>query len=128
MRGPLFYELAGCIVCLVFELMSIEQSIHEHKFGAAIILSVVTLGGYITMLYVICFYADNLSSRSAEVAGIMSGDLMWYKLTIQQQKMMCIIIRRAQKNFTLNGYGIFDCSMEVFLNVIMTIFFMKLCI
>lgn len=54
---------------------------------------------------------------SYEISQIIYSDLQWFNLPILQQKRLVLIIGRAQKTFRLNGFGIFDCSLEMFWKV-----------
>lgn len=51
-----------------------------------------------------------------EVGDIFYNSL-WYKLPSQEQKLLILPIQRSQKLFRLNGFGIVDCSLEVFSSV-----------
>lgn len=120
MTAPVFFELSTCIICTVLELLTIDQSIQHGRFvvfDVTIITSITLLGLHLTIVFILCFYGEALSAQSFQVTDIIYSNLLWYKLPVQKQRILDIPIRRAQKIFRLKGYGIFDCSMDLFLKV-----------
>lgn len=120
MTAPVFFELSTCIICTVLELLTIDQKIQNERFvvfDVTIITSITLLGVHLSIVFILCFYGEELSAQSFQVTNIIYSNLLWYKLPVQKQRFLDIPIRRAQKIFRLKGYGIFDCSMELFLKV-----------
>lgn len=118
MTGPLFFDLSSCIIATVFELLSIDNDIQNQRYDSNTFTNVSTLGLHNTMLFILCHFSEKFTDRSYDVGDVIYSDLLWYKLSIRQQKLLILPIRRAQKLFRLRGYGIFDCSLELFLKVI----------
>lgn len=117
MTGPLFFELSSCIIGTVFELLALDQTIQDQQLDATVVVSANALSIHVSMVYILCHYAEKLTAQSIEVSRMVYYDLLWYKLSVRQQKNIIMPLRRAQKLFKLDGYGIFACSMELFLNV-----------
>lgn len=117
MTGPLFFDLSSCIIATVFELLSIDNDIQNQRYDSNTFTNVSTLGLHNTMLFILCHFSEKFTDRSYDVGDVIYSDLLWYKLSIRQQKLLILPIQRAQKLFRLRGYGIFDCSLELFLKV-----------
>lgn len=117
MNGPLFFELSSCIVGFVFELLAMEQAFQDHQFDGTVALNLSALGIHMCMLVILCHFSEKFTDRSNEVGEMVYSEVFWYKLPIAQQKTLIFVIRRAQQHFRLRGYGIFDCSLEMFLKV-----------
>lgn len=123
MSGPLFFELLCVIVITVCELLSLDYAITEHQFDSMLILIVCCLLIHMSMLSLLSHHSENLTTKSYDIANITYLDLQWYNLTVSQQKLLVLPIIRAQKTFRLEGFGILDCSLEMFLKVISMNFF-----
>lgn len=117
MTGPLFFELSSCIIGTVCELLALDQTIQEQQIDASVFVSADALGIHVSMVYILCHFAEKLSNQSFNVTRIIYYDLVWYNLSVERQKCMVLPICRSQESFKLTGYGIFDCSMEIFLKV-----------
>lgn len=63
-----------------------------------------------------CYYASRISHTvGLNAAHAYSSN--WYLFTIDQQRCLQMILTHAQVKRNFTGYGIIDCSMEVFLMV-----------
>lgn len=118
MNGPLFFELLSVIIIIVCELLSLDYAIKEHQFDSMLILIGCCFLIHLLMLSVLCHHSENLTTKSYEIGNITFLDLQWYNLSVSQQKLLVLPIARAQKTYRLEGFGIFDCSLEMFLKVI----------
>lgn len=117
MNGPLFFIFAICIIAIAFELLALDQAVQEQHFGEADFLNLSAFVIHMIMLNVFCQYSEKFTDRSYEVADMVYTEIFWYKLSIAQQKSLIFMIHRAQKQFRLKGYGIFDCSLDLFSKV-----------
>lgn len=70
----------------------------------------------IMLNYISCSHAQRLTDRSFEVTQYIYNTF-WYRLPCDQQKIVKMIIHRAQIPFYFHGYQIFTCSMATFLTV-----------
>lgn len=123
MSGPLFFELLGFIIITVSELMAVEHAIKEQQFDSTLILTGTGMLINTSTLSFLCNYSEHLTTKCNEVASITYSDLLWYGLPVSQQKLLTLPLSRAKGTFRLDGFGIFNCSMEVFLKVNRTCLF-----
>lgn len=117
MAGPLFFLLSSIILGIVFELLALDQAIQEQQIDGAVAINISALGVHMSMLLVLCHYSEKLTNLSYAVGDMVFCEIAWYKMSIEHQKILIFLIRRAQKSFRLRGYGLFDCSLEVFQKV-----------
>lgn len=123
MSGPLFYELSSIIIGTVCELLALDQIYQEKKIDSSAFVSANGLMIHVSTVYILCLYAEQLTTQTFELIKLFYCDLLWYNLSINQQKFMIFIICRSQKNFRMTGYGIYSCSMELFLTVRIIVYF-----
>lgn len=116
MSGPLFYELAGCIVYIAFILFALDQSMKEMNFDTLLTIDCLMTTNFLN--FILCHFSEELTQRSFDVADIIFKS-KWYKLSIKQQQLLVMPIHRSQKEFRLKGHKIIECSMETFLTVYM---------
>lgn len=117
MSGTLFIELSSCVIVTVIELLSIDYMV-QHGHGDLIIITNITaLSLHMGMMHILCFFAEKYTTQIFQTSPLIYCDLLWYKLLIHQQRSMILSIRRAQKQFRLTGFGIFDVSLETYLKV-----------
>lgn len=114
MKGILFYQMVNCVVDVVFDLISLDQTLHQ--LNTSTVHSIATLFILLALAFIFCYYADRVTVDLLAVSDIFYNSL-WYKLPFQEQKMLILPIRRAQKKFRLTGYTVFECSIEVFVKV-----------
>lgn len=91
------------------------QLIKNLSFG--IMMSLNSLISQLVHNFVICYFANEVSVRSLDVADVVY-DSMWYSLSIKNQKHLRTWIQRSQRSFFFDGFGIITCSMPTFLTVI----------
>lgn len=126
MSGPLFFELSGSTTLIVLCALGMDQTLHSHQINVTDAVPVAGLTVFPLLLYMVCRYGENLTRKLQEVADIMYMDSNWYNLTHFQQKYVLLAVGRGQKNLHLVGYGIVDCSLEVFIKVIFIGFFLHI--
>lgn len=125
MSGPLFIQLSCCIIDTVMELLTIDYVIQQKHVDTPFFANLGTLSIHMTMVFILCSYADKFTTQSAQVIQIIYDNLLWYNLGVDEQKSIILPIRRAQKHFHLDGFGIFDANMQTFLTVKSKIFSKK---
>lgn len=118
MSLPLFIELSSCIISTVLELLAIDYMFQEKHIDTTFATSAGTLSIHMTMVFILCFYAEKYTNQSFEVVNTVYCDLLWYNLSKNQQIFIILAIRRSQQQFWLEALGIFNGSMEIFLKVI----------
>lgn len=114
MQSVLFYQLVICVLFIAFSLFSLDQSMHEINFNT--FLSTIAVLVALTPTFIYCYYADGVTADLHRVGDIFY-QLLWYKLTNQEQKLLILPMQRAQQIFRMKGYGIVDCSLQIFLTV-----------
>lgn len=117
MSGPLFFELLSVIIIIVFELLALDYAIMVKQFDSMLILIGCCLIMHMSTLFILCHHSECLTTNSNEISKFIYCDCQWYKLPNSQQKLLTLPISRSQKPFRLDGFGIFDCSQEMFLKV-----------
>lgn len=81
---------------------------------------------YILSINFILSYFITTLTTNGHLIGDIAYDSLWYQLPNNEQFIVQMIIRRAQKPFTLNALGVFSCSLETFLTVIYSEYTAKL--
>lgn len=66
--------------------------------------------------FVTCNYATNVTQKIYSVSDLVYN-VQWYRFPTNEQRLLILIIKRAQKIILLDGYGIITCSMITFLQV-----------
>lgn len=117
MSGTLFIELTSCIVETVIELLSLDYMVQQRHVEITIFTNIVGLSVHVSMVYILCFYAEKYTNQAYQITHLTYFDLLWFKLPIRHQKTTVLPIYRAQKQFRLTGFGIFDVSMETYVKV-----------
>lgn len=114
MEVTLFFKTLSCIIAIAFNLYVLEVS------GTVNMEAVVAIVDMLLSIAVtfVCFYiAEWISIYMLDIADIFY-DSPWYRLPVEQQKLLVLPIQRAQRQFRLKGLGMFDCSLAVFSSVI----------
>lgn len=70
--------------------------------------------------YMLCYYVTTITINVMSI-GDKIYDLRWYQLSHSEQYIVRMLIRRSQKPFELKGLGVFVCSLETFVLVIIRI-------
>lgn len=106
--------MLNCVIDVVFDLISLDQTLHQ--LNTTTVHNIATLFTVLALAFIFCYYADRVTVDLLEVSDIFYNSL-WYKLPFQEQQLLILPIRRAQKKFRLKGYTVFECSIEVFVKV-----------
>lgn len=114
MAAPLFFQLLVFTVFIAFSLLSLDQGLHDLSFEIVQSLNCLLVQIYLNFTF--CSYADNMSRRTSGVADIVYNSI-WYKLPATDRKLLTLIIMRAQVPFYLNGFHLFNCSLNSFQKV-----------
>lgn len=116
MQSILFYQLALCVLFSAFSLFAFDQSFSSHGINYNTVLSLTILLCALNPTFFYCYFADGLTADLLEVGDIFF-ESMWYELPKQEQKLLISPIQCAQRIFRMKGYGIVDCSLEMFTKV-----------
>lgn len=66
--------------------------------------------------FIICYFADTVTYASLNIANILY-DMNWYEFSIEERKLILIMIQRAQITFHFKGNNSIACSLHTFLKV-----------
>lgn len=66
--------------------------------------------------YILGYFSDKVSFASLNVANIVY-DMNWFKFSVEEQKLILIMIQRAQTQFHFRGNDSIVCSLHTFLKV-----------
>lgn len=100
---------------MAFVMLTIEQNIQHFTsvtFFCFIAFLTQTLTNFVTYRT-----AELFLEYSLRFSRIIHASF-WYRLQVNQQKLLLFTIKRADKSFILKGSAIVDVNMEVFANVI----------
>lgn len=75
------------------------------------------LSGCITQLFMYSFYGTILTQEGLQVAHSICTHFNWYEFSPRNRKILLLFIQRAQKPVTLTGMKVFDCSLDTFMKV-----------
>lgn len=115
LSGSYFFQMMVCAVFIAVVLSSLDEQI-ESLAIEVIVVNLFSLLLELLLNYFSCAYAQEVTTYAAELAEITYTS-EWYRLPMEQQKIIQFMIFRAQEPFYLNGYQIFMCSMPTFLAV-----------
>lgn len=122
MKGILFYQMINCVINVAFDLFSLDQTLNERSTDT--VHCIATLFSILLLAFIFCYYADRVTSDLLGIGDSFYNSL-WYKSPFREQKLLILLIRRAQKEFRLTGFEIFDCSIEMFVMVCQNYFLLK---
>lgn len=117
MSGPLFFELLSVIIIIVLDLLALDYAIQKKQFDSTLILVGSCLSIHMSTLSLLCHHSECLTTKSNEIADNIYSNLQWFNLPVSQQKLLLLSIGRAHRTFRLDGFGILDCSLAMFLRV-----------
>lgn len=114
MKAALFFQLLICVLFIAFGLFALNQTLIELNFNTYDCMIALLSALFSTFVY--CYYADGVTTDLMDICNIFYSSL-WYKLPSREQKLLILPIMRSQILFRLNGFGVINCSLEVFASV-----------
>lgn len=121
MSVVIFGVLLNCLLSLALILFSVDQS---DAIDFTIIFNLECLLTIIIICYIYSYFSETITINSFKI-GEDVYDSLWYVMPMKQQKAMILIIAQSQKEFRLSALGMVDCSLEIFLAVIINLFSLK---
>lgn len=103
-------------ICLLLAMLILVKFQAWGNFDGNFFVIVCVVVLSIMCIFPYCFYASQLSLDLEEIA-IRAFHSKWYKHPVELQKYMTQIIAYAQIRRSVYGFGIFRCSLEVFMKV-----------
>lgn len=114
MTGILFFQLLGSVVIIALTIFAFDQPCPTYTH---LLVNVNVFASTMIMCYVYCYFSERFTERAFDI-GDMSYNSLWYKMSMKEQKLVGLVIRQAQKEFRMSGYGIIKCSLGAFQSVI----------
>ncbi|XP_031622714.1 uncharacterized protein LOC116340381 [Contarinia nasturtii] len=109
--GYLYFQFLFTLNYIAYVIFGLDGVAHELNFNGFTVYFILFIS--ISVNFILCYYADNLTSHACGIADELYNSL-WFEMPIQQQKLLLVPICRAQKLFRLTGFGIFTYSQQNF--------------
>lgn len=113
----LFNMTSTCTIAIAFNLYVLE---FNGQFIMQIMVAIIDLVIILWLTFAHFYLSERITCDLLE-AGDCFYNSPWYRLKINQQKLLVIPIQRAQQEVRLKGLGIFECSLAGFLSVVVGI-------
>lgn len=113
MSEVLFYQMLFSAIELASFMFAVDESKGMSPSNNTAALSVLTV---LLPTFLFCKLSESVSARLLAVADGFYA-CSWYCLNAKQQQLFWMPIQRAQKEFRMQGLGIVNCSLEIFLAV-----------
>lgn len=113
--GPLFIQFMVFVALIAITLLWFDQNVHA--MGIDILFAVNCLLSESLLNYVSCTYGGDLTICFSSMANI-AYETHWYRFSSHEKRFIGMILKRAQKEFTLTGCQLVTCSMATFMAVI----------
>lgn len=114
MSVVIFVHLLGCALIIAFNLILLEASDH---IDLQVIACLYIMLSDVATNYLFCFLSERITIALIKI-GDSFYESMWYRLPMQHQMLVPMIIARTQQEFHLKGLQIIPCSLNVFWRVI----------
>lgn len=115
MSQPLFVQAMNFVLFMAFVMLTIEQNV-QHITSATFFCFMAfftqTLTNFVTYRT-----AETFTEHSIQFAQVIH-ESVWYRLPVNQQKILGLTIQRAQRSLVLMGSALFPINMEMFAKVI----------
>lgn len=111
---PLIIQFIVFVALIAITLLWVDQNVHAISldiFFAINLLFTESLKNYVS-----CRYGGDITICLSNIACI-AYDSNWYRLSSNEQRFVGLIMKRAQIELTLTGFGVVTCSMGTFLAV-----------
>lgn len=115
MSAIIFNQILMCAVIIALNLFNLMSN--GIAFNFRLVVSSYELICSVVPTYIYC-YLSNVVRESMLEVGDSFYQYAWYDLTLKQQKMVWMVIRRTHSEFSFNGLGLVYCSLDAFLSVI----------
>lgn len=113
MSATLFYQLFACVVSLAVYMVGIET---YRLFSIGFAIMITGISNTTASTYIYCLFAENVT-RKLSATGDIFYEYLWYQLPVGRQQPFTMAIQRAHMKFHFTGFGLVNCSLEVFATV-----------
>lgn len=98
----------------LFIFISTFKTIDE--IGLALFFNVMCIIEGLSYTFILCYFAEVSSSSMTEIANVVYHS-NWYVQCPKMQRLLVLIVARAQKSNEFKGLGLIHCSLESFMKV-----------
>lgn len=113
MSPPLFCQLLICAVGLAIFFVAIDlNNIFAFKTIIAEGITFLLVPGFL-----FCLQSEMFSSKLLSIGDSFYDSCEWYAKPVKYQKLILQSIQVSQREIRSTGFGIIDCSLEVFASV-----------
>lgn len=109
----LFNTIFVCVVVIACNLYVIDSN---NTLSYEIIVALIDASSLVGLSFLYFYFSERITTNLSEIDYVFYQS-EWYRLTPKQQVRLVVPMQRAQREFRLNGLGVFDCSLPVFLSV-----------
>lgn len=114
MTGMIFFQLLCSVVIIAFILVAFNET---NGYNLQMLLANCNIFALnVIMCYVYCYFSEQVTGIAVDIGDVVYKSL-WYKMPVKDQILIGLVIVRAQKEFRMSGFGIIECSLELFLTV-----------
>lgn len=102
-----------CIICIACNLFVLELN---DSLNMDIAVALVDLAVVLGLTFAYFYLSEWISAYLLEIGDVFY-DSLWYRWSLQQQRLLVLPIQRSQREFRLKSLGLFDCSLAFFASV-----------
>lgn len=113
--GLIYFQLSFSMIFLAFVLYTFKVL---DTIDVVFITNLNALFLYMLTCCVHCHFSEYIASRVTGLGDILYESSLWLRMSIEEQKVVWLMIVRSQNSFLLSGFGIIECSLSTFLVVI----------
>lgn len=114
MTDVLFYQLLVCAVIIAFNMFALQSILVIHDLHS--VVSITELTSTVIPTYIYCWLSDNFTADLADIGETFYSST-WFKMPVKYQRLLIMPIMISQNEVRLSGFGMIDCSLNVFLAV-----------
>lgn len=115
MSGLIYFQLSFSMIFLAFVLYTFKVS---DTIDVVFLTNLNALFLYMLTCCAHCHFSEYIASRVTGLGSILYESSLWLRMSIEEQKVVWLMIVRSQNSFHLSGFGIIECSLSTFLVVI----------
>lgn len=106
---PIFFELTACVALIGFGLFGLKQTKDSVLKSTDFYFHFQILLVDILILFVYCFFGEHLTHDTMKILTIVDRSA-WYRIPLNQQRSLAMLMQRAQRIFRLKSFGGLECS------------------
>lgn len=111
----MFCTTLMCTIALAFSLFVIQTS---DDLNYEIFAAVGDVFVMIPLTFAYFYSSERITTDLMEIGDIFYNSLWYHRLTVKQQKLLALPIKRSGRELRLTCLGLIDCSLPTYLSVI----------